>query len=75
MTGWQLYAFLIVLGLVIGAIPTATFAAAPEIMGKPELAGIGLAVVIMCQNLGMFVGPVLLACWPNPSAGLRPARP
>ncbi|MCB0253098.1 MAG: MFS transporter [Anaerolineae bacterium] len=59
VTGWQLYAFLIVLGLVIGAIPTATFAAAPEIMGKPELAGIGLAVVIMCQNLGMFVGPVL----------------
>ena len=59
VTGWQLYALLIVMGLVVGAIPTATFAAAPEIMGKPELAGIGLAVIIMCQNLGMFVGPIL----------------
>jgi MFS family permease len=58
-TGWQLYAFMILLGLVIGAIPTATFAAAPEIMGKPEWIGIGLGVIMMCQNLGMFVGPIL----------------
>ncbi len=59
LSGWQLYVYMILLGLIIGAIPTATFAAAPEIMGKPELVGIGLAVIMMCQNLGMVVGPIL----------------
>ena len=59
VSGWQIYVFMILLGLVAGAVPTATFAAAPEIMGKPESAALGLAVVIMCQNLGMFVGPML----------------
>lgn len=47
------------LGVIAGAIPTATFSAAPEIMGKPELAGIGMAVVSFGQNLGMFLGPTL----------------
>lgn len=56
---WQIYALMIVLGAVSGAIPTATFAAVPEVMGKPQLAGIGMAIVMMCQNLGMFVGPIL----------------
>jgi nitrate/nitrite transporter NarK len=58
-SGWQLYVFMALLGLVIGAIPTATFAAAPEIMGKPEMVGIGLGVIMMCQNLGMVIGPIL----------------
>lgn len=59
VVGWQIYIFMIMLGFVAGAIPTATFAAAPEIMGKPELAGIGIAIVMMGQNLGMFIGPIL----------------
>ena len=29
----------------------------PEVMGRPQLTGIGMAVLIMGQNLGMFVGP------------------
>jgi MFS family permease len=57
--GWQIYAFMILLGFIMGAIPSATFAAAPEIMEKPELAGLGLAVVMFGQNLGMFIGPIL----------------
>jgi MFS family permease len=59
LTGWTLYAFMILLGLVAGAVPTATFAAAPEVMGNPRLAGIGLAVVALGQNLGMVIGPIL----------------
>ncbi len=51
--------WLILLGVIAGAIPTATFAAAPEIMGKPLLAGMGMAVVTLGQNLGMFVGPMV----------------
>jgi MFS family permease len=59
VSGWEIYAFMILLGSVVGAVPTATFAAAPEIMKNPELAGIGLAAVMVGQNLGMFIGPVL----------------
>jgi MFS family permease len=59
VVGWQIYVFMILLGFVGGAVPTATFAAAPEVMGKAELAGLGLAMVMVGQNLGMFIGPVL----------------
>jgi MFS family permease len=59
VTGWQIFAYLIVLGLVIGAIPTATFAAAPEVMGDPRLSGLALGIVIFGQNLGMVLGPIL----------------
>jgi predicted MFS family arabinose efflux permease len=59
LTGWTLYAFMVLLGLIAGAVPTATFAAAPEVMGNPQLAGIGLAIVALGQNLGMVIGPIL----------------
>jgi MFS family permease len=57
---WQIILFMVLQGLVAGAIPTAVFAAAPEIMIKPELAGLGLAVVMFGQNLGFFIGPIFL---------------
>lgn len=60
VTGWQIPALMIAQGLLIGAIPTATFAAAPEVMKRPELAGIGLAVILVGQNLGQLVGPVIV---------------
>ncbi|MEJ2747870.1 MAG: hypothetical protein P8183_08165, partial [Anaerolineae bacterium] len=59
VVGWQIYLFLSLLGLVAGAVPTATFAAAPEVMKNPQLAGLGLAVIMVGQNLGMFIAPVL----------------
>jgi predicted MFS family arabinose efflux permease len=59
VTGWQIYAYLMLLGLVAGAVPTATFAAAPEVMKLPQLAGLGLAVVMLGQNLGMFIAPIV----------------
>jgi MFS family permease len=59
LTGWQLSVFMVFLGIMIGAIPAAVFAAVPEVMGKPQLAGIGMAVLIMGQNLGMFIGPTM----------------
>src|SRR5687768_12926454 len=51
VTGWTLYAFVILLGVISGATPTATFAA-PEVMGNPHLSGIGMAVVSLGMNLG-----------------------
>ena len=59
VTGWQIVAFVIVQGLVGGVIPTATLVAAPEVMRKPELAGMGLAVVLVGQNLGQLLGPIV----------------
>lgn len=59
VTGWQIIALMVAQGLIIGAIPTATFAAASEIMIKPEWAGLGLAVVLIGQNLGQLLGPIL----------------
>jgi len=56
---WQIYAYMILQGSIAGAVPTATFAAAPEVMRKPEFAGIGIAIVMFGQNLGMFIGPIL----------------
>jgi nitrate/nitrite transporter NarK len=60
LSGPALYALMILFGIMIGPVPTATFAAAPEIMGQPQLAGLGLAVVALGQNLGMVIGPILL---------------
>ena len=59
VTGWQIIAIMLVQGLVAGAIPTATFAAAPEVMRTPEWAGLGLAVVLVGQNISALIGPVL----------------
>jgi predicted MFS family arabinose efflux permease len=59
VTGWQIIAITLLQGLLVGAIPTAIFAAASEVMQKPEWAGLGLAVVLIGQNLGQLLGPVL----------------
>lgn len=60
LIGWPLYAFMALLGLVSAAIPTATFAAAPEVLRDPRLVGIGLAVVALGMNLGILIGPILI---------------
>ena len=57
--GWQIFVYMILQGTFAGAVPTATFAAAPEVMKKPELAGLGMAVVMFGQPPGFFVGPIL----------------
>lgn len=59
VTDWQIAAVMLLQGLLVGAIPTATFAAASEVMRKPEWAGLGLAVVLLGQNLGQLIGPIL----------------
>ncbi|MDD4360185.1 MAG: hypothetical protein PHX16_08525 [Syntrophaceticus sp.] len=40
---------------------SSTFTLAPETAPRPELAGTALAVVILGQNLGMLIGPPLIA--------------
>ena len=59
VSGWMIPGYMILLGVMAGAIPTATFASVPEVMGKPQLVGIGMAVIAFGQNLGMFIGPAM----------------
>jgi predicted MFS family arabinose efflux permease len=59
VTGWQIIALLVVQGIIVGAIPTATFAAVSEVMRKPEWTGLGLGVILIGQNLGSLLGPIL----------------
>jgi MFS family permease len=59
ITGWMIPALMIPLGLLIGPIAPACLAAIPEVMKSPSSVGIGLGVIVLCQNLGMFIGPIL----------------
>lgn len=59
ISGTPLYIFMVLMGLVGGVVPTVTFAAVPEVMVRPQLAGIGMAVLSVGQNAGMVIGPIL----------------
>lgn len=50
---------LLVIGLASGAIPTALFASVPEVMRDPRLAGAGMGALMVGQNAGFVVGPML----------------
>lgn len=58
-TGWIIPTLTVSLGIIAGTIVPATFAAVPEIMGSQQLAGLGMSVLALGQNLGMFIGPIL----------------
>jgi len=58
-TGWMIPVLTVALGTVAGTIVPATFAAVPEIMVSRQLAGLGMAVLALGQNLGMFIGPIV----------------
>ncbi len=52
--------YMIILGLVAGFIPTATFTLAPETMPDLKFAGLALGLVSVGQNLGLFFGPPIV---------------
>lgn len=78
LTGTGLYVAIVLLGLFMGAIPTATFSAVPEVMEQPQQAGQGLAILALGQNLGMVIGPLFFgalivdAGWINASYWMIP---
>lgn len=59
ITGWMIPAMMVIAGIVGGPIAPVSLAAVPEIMVSPRLAGIGMGVAAVGQNVGMFIGPVL----------------
>jgi len=46
-------------GLVIGAIPSTAFTAAIESVADPRMGGAAMAVIMVGQNAGMLVGPII----------------
>ena len=79
ISGGMITAWMILLGLVGGSLPVACFSAVPEIMRKPQLAGIGMAVLMVGQNVGQLVGAPLFgalaesAGWATAGYGMIPA--
>lgn len=59
LTGAAIPLFLVVFGVVAGALPTMIFTSLPEVVPRPELAGIGMGGVVTLQNLGLLIGPVM----------------
>jgi MFS family permease len=67
--------YMLVLGLVGGFIPTATFTLAPETMPDPRFIGLALGIVSVGQNMGMFFGPPIVGsaiAGGNWAAGILP---
>ena len=61
VTGAGIPLFMIVFGVFAPAIPTMVMASVPEIMERPELAGVGMGGVVALQNVGLLLGPVMFA--------------
>jgi MFS family permease len=59
--GAGLALLLLLLGVTNGSIPSALFASVPEVMPAPRLVGAGMAALMLGQNAGFVVGPVLFA--------------
>lgn len=50
---------LLCLGLAVGAVPAAVFASVPEVVPRPHLTGAGMAGVMLGQNAGFVIGPLV----------------
>jgi MFS family permease len=49
----------ITIGLVGGFVPTGVFSAGAEVVGDERLAGMAMAVIMVGQNAGMLLGPLV----------------
>jgi MFS family permease len=59
ISGWMILASMVLLGILAGAIPTCTFTSVPELVGKAAPAGIGMGVIMVGQNMGQLLGPLV----------------
>jgi MFS family permease len=72
-----LIALVVLIGLALGVIPTTIFAAAVEAAGDERQGGAAMAVIMVGQNAGMLIGPVVVGAliesavgWPAAFASL-----
>jgi MFS family permease len=61
VAGPALAVLLLLVGVTNGSIPSALFASVPEVMPEPRLVGAGMAALMLGQNAGFVLGPVLFA--------------
>lgn len=59
-TGALLMVLLVLVGIFCIAIPTVTYAVATEIVDDPGLGGVVVSLITVGQNMGLFLGPVLM---------------
>jgi MFS family permease len=67
--GNALIALIILQGLVSGIVPPNIFSAAVEVVGDERLGGLAMGVVMVGQNVGMLVGPLIFGMLVESSAG------
>jgi len=61
ISGWQIPMFMVLTGLLGGAVATAVWAAVPEVMERPRLVGMGMAILMLGQNVGYVIGPAIFS--------------
>lgn len=59
-TGVLLYVGAVIFGLIGMGHPAMVLASIGKVNPKPELAGIGIGLLMTCQVLGMFLGSMLM---------------
>jgi MFS family permease len=60
---------LIVSGLALGLVPTNIFAAAVEAANDEQQSGMAMAVIMVGQNAGMLIGPIIFGALVESAAG------
>ncbi len=61
ISGWQIPVFMVLTGLLGGAVATAVWAAVPEVMDHPRLVGMGMAILMLGQSVGYSIGPAVFS--------------
>jgi predicted MFS family arabinose efflux permease len=58
LSGWQVSALMVLLGVFAAGLATTSFASVPAVTGPGMPVGITIAVLMIGQNLGQLLGPV-----------------
>jgi MFS family permease len=69
MSSGALIVLVIVQGLVGGLVPTNIFSAGVEMVGDERLGGLAMGVIMVGQNAGMLVGPVIFGALVESAGG------
>jgi DHA1 family inner membrane transport protein len=76
-TGNTLFGLIVFEGMIAGLVPTNIFSAAVEVVGDERLGGLAMGVIMVGQNGGQLLGPVIFGAlvesawgWPLAFGGL-----
>jgi MFS family permease len=69
LTAAPLIVLVVVIGLVMGLIPTNIFSAAVEAAGDERQSGLAMAIIMVGQNSGMLLGPLIFGALVESAGG------